>query len=74
MRHLVDRHGRDWRVYERSNSANSSLPDRRSLVFDTEGMVRRVWRYPLAWASLSDEALLRLMDADDLGDSDVPPA
>jgi hypothetical protein len=25
-------------------------------------MVRRVWRYPLAWASLSDDALLHLMD------------
>jgi hypothetical protein len=25
-------------------------------------MVRRLWRYPAAWASLSDDALLSLMD------------
>lgn len=62
MRDLVDAHGRAWRVYERISSALSPLPGRRSLIFDTEGMVRRVWRYPLAWNSLSDDALLSLMD------------
>jgi len=62
MRDLVDAHGRAWRVYERTSSALSSSSGRRSLIFDTEGMVRRVWRYPLAWKGLSDDALLGLMD------------
>jgi hypothetical protein len=62
MRHLEDAHGREWHVYERISSSFSPAAGRSSLVFDTEGMVRRLWRYPAAWASLSDDALLSLMD------------
>jgi hypothetical protein len=62
MRHLADAHGREWHVYERIGSHFSPAAGRASLVFDTDGMVRRLWRYPAAWASLSDDALLSLMD------------
>lgn len=62
MRHLVDAHGREWHVYERSDATDSPVPGRQSLVFDTEGIVRRLWQYPAAWRELPDDALLRLMD------------
>jgi hypothetical protein len=32
-------------------------------VFDTDGIVRRLWRYPSGWFALSDADLLGLMDA-----------
>ena len=32
-------------------------------MFDTDGIVRRLWRYPGSWATLSDVDLLGLMDA-----------
>jgi hypothetical protein len=62
MRHLVDSLGREWRVYERGNSADAPRPGRNSLVFDADGIVRRLWQYPNGWADLSDDALLGLMD------------
>ena len=62
MRHLVDALGREWQVYERGNSAQAPLPGRRSLVFDADGIVRRLWKYPQGWAELSDDALLGLME------------
>lgn len=62
MRHLVDALGREWHVYERREGPGSPAPDRPSLVFDTEGIVRRLWQYPRGWQELSDDALLALMD------------
>ena len=62
MRHLLDSHGREWHVYERTSSALSPVPGRRSLVFDADGIVRRIWQYPSSWESLSNDALLGLMD------------
>jgi len=62
MRHLVDALGREWHVYERGSSTDSPLPAPRSLVFDTEGIVRRLWQYPPSWAELPDDALLGLME------------
>jgi hypothetical protein len=62
MRHLLDSHGREWHVYERTSSALSPVPGRRSLVFDADGIVRRIWQYPPSWESLSNDALLGLMD------------
>ena len=66
MRHLVDAVGREWHVYERDSSADS-LPPRNSLVFDADGIVRRLWQYPSGWADLPDEALLGLMDSQSAG-------
>jgi hypothetical protein len=62
MRHLIDALGREWHVYERGSSVQSPIPARPSLVFDTEGIVRRLWHYPVGWAELPDEALLGLME------------
>lgn len=62
MRHLVDALGREWHVYERGSSMDSPLPARNSLVFDAEGIVRRLWQYPPSWADLPDDALLGLME------------
>jgi hypothetical protein len=62
MRHLIDAHGREWHVYERSESVDSPAPGRQSLVFDTDGIVRRLWQYPRGWRELADDALLELMD------------
>jgi hypothetical protein len=61
MRFLLDADGREWRVYERTSSEASPQPGRQSLVFDTDGMVRRMWQYPGDWMSMSDEELLLLM-------------
>jgi hypothetical protein len=63
MRHLIDAEGREWRIYERTAGDPSSGAGRSSLVFDTEGIVRRLWRYPAAWCGLPDGELLRLMDS-----------
>jgi hypothetical protein len=63
MRHLVDAHGREWHVYERASGNMSPIAGRSSLVFDAEGIVRRLWRYPASWAALTDAELLGLMDA-----------
>ncbi len=62
MRHLVDALGREWQVYERGISAQAPTPGRPSLVFDAEGIVRRLWKYPKGWAELPDDALLGLME------------
>jgi hypothetical protein len=62
MRHLVDAQGREWHVYERTTSDLSPTPGRSSLVFDADGIVRRLWRYPPAWSAMSDADLLGLMD------------
>jgi hypothetical protein len=62
MRHLVDAHGREWHVYERTAGDLSPTAGRPSLVFDTDGIVRRLWRYPSTWAAMSDADLLGLMD------------
>jgi hypothetical protein len=61
MRYLVDPQGREWRVYEWTAGDVSPIAGQ-SLIFDTEGIVRRLWRYPSGWKELSDEELLGLMD------------
>jgi hypothetical protein len=62
MRHLVDPQGREWRIYERTAGELSPVAGRPSLVFDTDGIVRRLWLYPASWSALPDAELLRLMD------------
>ena len=62
MKLLVDAEGREWRVYERTTGELSPAGGRRSLVFDADGIVRRLWRYPASWCALPDAELLRLMD------------
>lgn len=62
MRHLLDAQGREWHVYERTAGDFSPRAGRSSLIFDAEGIVRRLWRYPSSWAALTDADLLGLMD------------
>jgi hypothetical protein len=62
MRHLVDAEGREWRIYERTTGNPFPGAGRTSLVFDTDGIVRRLWRYPASWSALPDAELLGLMD------------
>ena len=62
MRHLIDPEGREWRVYEWTAGDTSPVAGRSSLIFDADGIVRRVWRYPDGWKGLSDDALLNLME------------
>ena len=58
-RSFVDAEGVRWRVYERQVDDY----DRRSgmsLIFASEGAVRRVRNFPADWSSLSDQALIAL--------------
>lgn len=63
MRTVVDAECREWRVYERSAGELSPTAGRVSLIFDTDGIVRRLWAYPSSWATLADSDLLGLMDS-----------
>jgi len=62
MRYLVDPQGREWRVYEWTAGDTSPVAGKPSLIFDGDGIVRRVWRYPEGWNGLSDDSLLSLME------------
>lgn len=62
MRHLTDAQRREWHVYERTAGEHSPLAGRLSLIFESDGIVRRLWRYPSTWSSLADRELLALMD------------
>lgn len=59
VRYLVDGDGTRWRVYEQ---AFADYDRRRglSLIFSSDGAVRRVRNYPDTWRSLSDDDLLAL--------------
>ncbi len=35
----------------------------RCLIYETEGVVRRVWAFPTDWTTLSDDALWKLIEA-----------
>lgn len=59
VRMFVDREGTRWQVSERPFADY----DRRrgvSLIFASDGAVRRVREYPADWMSLSDDELLAL--------------
>jgi hypothetical protein len=47
-----------WRVSERGVGA--LYPGRPSLIFDCGAVVRRLYRYPGDWQSMSDDELLAL--------------
>jgi hypothetical protein len=58
---VVDAEGTFWRVCEVEFALDRRAG--RSLVFESEGSVRRVRNYPATWHDLPDEALARLVDA-----------
>jgi hypothetical protein len=57
-RQFRDADGRSWRVYEVSSGAGLS----KSLIFEAEGIARRVRTYPPDWATLDEVALRALCE------------
>jgi hypothetical protein len=49
-----------WRVSERDARNDPGKRGDRCLIFSSPDAVRRVWNYPAAWRTLSDEELERL--------------
>jgi len=51
----------EWVVREIDAGGVPAASAPRCLVFESESVVRRVWRYPADWESLSDTQLYDLM-------------
>jgi hypothetical protein len=56
-RHVVGPDGELWHIYE---LVETTYDRRSSLVFETEGVIRRVRNYPAEWRLLPDAELLAL--------------
>jgi hypothetical protein len=52
--------GKHWTVSEVLAVDLPGAPASACLVFDTNGLARRIWRYPANWADLSPRDLLRV--------------
>ena len=62
MRELF-RDGVRWVVHEASTALTPGAKTYRCLIFDSEGVVRRLWTFPESWEDLADADILRLLDA-----------
>jgi hypothetical protein len=62
MRELI-REGVRWGVYEASAARTPGAKAYRCLIFDSEGIVRRLWTFPEHWEGLVDEEILKLLEA-----------
>lgn len=62
MRELF-RDGVRWSVHEASAARTPGAQAYRCLIFDSEGIVRRLWAFPEHWDRLADGEILRLLDA-----------
>jgi hypothetical protein len=62
-RTFIDADGRGWSVREVDMTGLVWARGPHCLVFDTDGLVRRVWTYPADWANLSNDALVVLSAA-----------
>jgi hypothetical protein len=62
MRELF-REGVRWTVREASAAQTPGAKSYRCLIFDSEGVVRRLWAFPEAWNDLADDQILALLDA-----------
>jgi hypothetical protein len=60
IRSVLDEAGTFWQVCEVEYALDRRSG--RSLVFESEGSVRRVRNYPEEWGELTDEALARLVE------------
>jgi hypothetical protein len=60
-RSLVDAAGTFWQVCEVEHALDRRTG--RSLLFESDGSVRRVRNYPERWYDLSDEQLARLVES-----------
>ena len=56
---VVDAEGSEWIVRE-VETPQAWARGERCLIFSSSSVVRRVWRYPEAWAGLAPKALLEL--------------
>lgn len=55
--------GVKWVVHEASTALTPGAKTYRCLIFDSEGVVRRLWVFPERWEDLDDAEILRLLDA-----------
>ena len=62
-RTFVDHAGKIWSIREASCERVPGAVGSRCLIFDCATIVRRVWRYPVDWAQLDDDALRALLEA-----------
>jgi len=72
MRQL-EHHGAQWRVREVDASSIPGARGSRCLIFDSDGIVRRVWAFPDSWAGLDDDDVWSLLDGH-LPSAVEPPA
>ena len=61
IRSVVDAAGTFWQVCEVEYALDRRTG--RSLVFESDGSVRRVRQYPETWYDLADEELARLVES-----------
>jgi len=66
--------GIQWHVHEASATHVPGARRDRCLIFDSEGVVRRVWAYPSDWMNLPDDALWALIDHAGVPLADQAPA
>src|SRR4051812_36798786 len=59
----VFREGVRWTVHEESAARTPGAKSHRCLIFDSEGIVRRLWAFPNGWANLPDDQILSLLEA-----------
>ena len=57
---FLDREGRHWRVREVAGEAVPGARGSACLVFESDGTMRRVWRYPAEWRELPAAQLVAL--------------
>ncbi len=72
MRQL-EHHGAQWRVREVDATRIPGARGRRCLIFDSDGIVRRVWAYPDTWDGLDDDGVWNLLDGQ-IPSAVAPPA
>jgi len=66
--------GIQWHVHEANAAHVPGARRDRCLIFDSDGIVRRVWTYPSDWMNLTDDALWSLIDSAGVPLADRAPA
>ena len=66
--------GIQWHVHEANAAHVPGARRDRCLIFDSDGIVRRVWTYPSDWMKLTDDALWALIDRAGVPLADGPVA
>src|SRR5690348_13770218 len=59
----VSRNGTRWRVREADTSHVPGARGEHCLIFESDGLIRRVWSYPHRWNELSEGQLVELLEA-----------